>query len=93
MNLDILEQFWIYNRVGHTSCSGLHSETPPRMPWRLVDEDFGNDDYSMNVFTYDYALFDGFVTMSTTSLHRSILLCRSEASEVILKMLKALKQL
>ena len=53
MKLDILEQFWVYSRVGHTSCSGLHSETPPSMPWRLVDEDFGNDDYSMNVFTYD----------------------------------------
>ena len=53
MNLDILEQLLIYSRVGHTSCSGLQAETPPRMPWRLVDEDFGNDDYSMNVFTYD----------------------------------------
>ena len=53
MDLDILEQLWVYSRVGHTSYSGLHSETPPGIPWRLVDDDFGDGDYSMNVFTYD----------------------------------------
>ena len=53
MDLHIWEQFWVCNRVGHTSCSGSHSETPPGMPGRLVDGDFSDGDYSMNVFTYD----------------------------------------